>query len=359
MSETMFLPPFPVAAIAAAALVLVALAATRALRERSLAAIPRQRLALAARLLVLAGILWIALNPTRILSRPVEGRPRLAVLVDASASMAAGDVDGKARLAAALEVLGDAGIRERLEADFSLDVRAFDRDLRPVAIGGLGPDSAKGRATDIGGALSAAIADLAGPGPQAGVLLVSDGRATTPGAEEAAGLALARSVPVWTWCLGGPVPRREAWIEAPSSEVLAFAGAEVEIAATVRQVGLDDRTFAVEAVAGDRVVGRAEVAPGPAGEAPVRFKVRAPEKGEDRIALRVIEDEADPARRSKERSVFLRSVGAKVRVLVAEGQPHWDTKFLVQSLKASPHVDLTALYRLGKDRLFAVVSSEG
>ena len=58
-------------------------------------------------------------------------------------------------------------------------------------------------------------------------------------------------------------------------------------------------------------------------------------------------EEADTA--NNERAVFLRSVGEKVRVLVAEGQPHWDTKFLVQSLKRDPNVDLTAVYRLNAE----------
>jgi len=44
---------------------------------------------------------------------------------------------------------------------------------------------------------------------------------------------------------------------------------------------------------------------------------------------------------------------------VAEGQPHWDTKFLVQSLKRNPNVDVTAVYRLNAARNVAVVSTMG
>jgi hypothetical protein len=357
MKDIIFLPPFHATLIAAGALALIAALALRSVRERRLVTLLRQAAGIAARVLVLAAILLIALNPTAVSTRSVEGRPRLAVLVDTSASMATRDADGKSRLEAALETLGDGSVRSRLEGDFTLDIRSFDREARAAGIPSLSAEAAAGRATDIGAALSSAVADLAGGGPQAGVLLVSDGRATTPGAEEAAQLALARSVPVWTWRLGGEVPRRDAWIEVPSSEVLSFSGAEVELSATLHQVGYDDRQFAVEVVQGEKVVGRVEATPGPGGAAPVRLKVRAPEKGEERATFRIVEDEA--GKRPPERSVFLRTVGEKIRVLLAEGQPHWDTKFLVQSLKRSPHVDLTAVYRLGKDRQFAVVSKGG
>jgi hypothetical protein len=89
------------------------------------------------------------------------------------------------------------------------------------------------------------------------------------------------------------------------------------------------------------------------------LKVKAPEAGEHRYVFRASPqaDEAETA--NNERSVFLRVVGEKVRVLVAEGQPHWDTKFLVQCLKRDPRVDLTAAYRLGPKRHFAVLSSKG
>jgi len=48
--------------------------------------------------------------------------------------------------------------------------------------------------------------------------------------------------------------------------------------------------------------------------------------------------------------VFVRVVGQKMRVLLAEGQPGWDTKFLVQCLKRNPRVELTAAYRLNDRR---------
>src|SRR5206468_8516869 len=100
--------------------------------------------------------------------------------------------------------------------------------------------------SDIGTALMSAVSELGNTQAQAGVLLVSDGRATTPDTLDAAQLALARSVPLWTWTLGDVVARHDLWIETASAEALAFSGAEVELAATLRAEGYANRSFKVE-----------------------------------------------------------------------------------------------------------------
>lgn len=158
---------------------------------------------------------------------------------------------------------------------------------------------------------------------QAGVLVVSDGRATTPDTVEAAQLALARSVPLWTWTLGGPVPRHDLWVETASAEALAFSGAEVELAATLHEVGYPNRSFKVDILRGDQLIDSKEVLPDTNGTARVSVRVTAPAGGEQRYVFRVPPqpEEADTA--NNERAVFLRSVGARVRVLVAEAQPSW------------------------------------
>jgi len=345
-----------VAAVGAALLVVLAL---RAVRERRSAPLRRQLLSLVLRGLAIAVLLFVALNPTALIPREVAGKPRLVMLIDASSSMATKDVDGNSRLGAALATLAGASTWEALSEEFVLDTRTFDKEPHAADLARLTPEKAAGKASNIAGALASAIEDLAETKAQAGVLLVSDGRATSEGAGEAARLALARSVPLWTWCLGGEVPRRDLWIELSSTEVLTFAGAEVRLSATLRQVGYPRRSFKVALLKDGKVVASKEAVPDNSGAARVSVGVKAPKAGEHRYVFRVPPqgDEADAT--NNERSVFLRVVGEKVRVLLAEGQPHWDTKFLVQCMKRDPRVDLTAVYRLGPGRHFAVVSSKG
>lgn len=347
-----YLPPWSVRIIAAIIIGLLALAAVRRWREQ------RGALSVALRAAVIIVLLLIMLNPQALLPRQQTEKPKLVVLVDTSASMATADVDGRSRLAAALHALNPATLAA-LNKQFVVDVRQFDRDIRPADLSALSSNAPGGDASDIGRAVMSVVSELGDTKAQAGVLVASDGRATAEGMEDAAQLALARSVPLWTWTLGGPVSRHDLSIETGSSEALAFSGAEVELSATLHADGYPNRSFKVELLKDDRVLETKEVLPDTNGIARVTMRVKAPDAGEQRYVFRTPPqpDEADTA--NNERAVFLRSVGAKVRVLVAEGQPYWDTKFLVQSLKRNTNVDLTAVYRLNANRHVAVVSGSG
>jgi hypothetical protein len=347
------LPPWGTRGVAAMAAGLLLLAALRWWRER------RGGTALLVRTVLVGGLVFILLNPHQLQPHPHTEKPRLLVLLDSSASMATRDVDGESRFAAAAKVLGNAATLTQLKQAFTLDFREFDRAARPVDGTQLAAITPAGDATEIGKSLMSAVAEQASAPAQAGVLLVSDGRATASDTLDAAQLALARSVPLWTWTLGGPVPRRDLWIETPSTEALAFSGETAELTATLHADGYPNRSFKVDLLAQDQVVASREYLPDSNGVARLTTTVTAPEAGEQRYVFRVAPepDEADTA--NNERAVFLRSVGHKVRVLVAEGQPFWDTKFLVQALKRNTNVELTAVYRLNASRHLAVVSATG
>jgi hypothetical protein len=346
-------PPWSPRVIAVIGLGLLALAALRWRRER------RGGGLLALRILIVLALLLVLLNPQVLLPLDRTGKPKLVILLDTSSSMATRDVNGDSRLAAALRTVQNQSTWSALEREFALDTRRFDREAHPADLTQLTANEPLGDASDMGTALMSAASDLGETKAQAGVLVISDGRATTANTLEAAQLALARSVPLWTWCLGGPVPRHDLWMETVSSEALAFSGAEVELTATLRVAGYPHRSFNVELWREDKRVETKEVLPGTNGIGRVSVRVKAPEAGEQRYLFRVEPqpEEADTA--NNERAVFLRSVGEKVRVLVAEGQPHWDTKFLVQSLKRDPRVDLTAVYRLNPTRHLAILSASG
>jgi hypothetical protein len=357
--NVVYVPPWGGRAVLAMALVWVAMMLAQMWRERRVTSWKGCAGPAALRLMFVAAAVMVLLNPVALLPRQQPGKPKLVLLVDTSASMATRDVDGAARGEAVLRTLSGGGTREMLEREFELDLRRFDRQWRPVDWETLWSEPPSGEGTDLASAITAAVGDLAGEKSPAGVLVVSDGRATTEGATQSARLALAQSVPLWTWCVGGEVVRRDVWVEVASPEVLAFANAQIELGATLRQTGLADRSFRVELLKDDVVIESREVVPDGSGAARIRVPVRAPASGEHRYVFRVPADPLEVDPHNNERPVYVRVVGEKVRVLLAEGQPHWDTKFLVQALARSPQVDLTAVYRIGGGRNFSVVSSEG
>ena len=355
-----YLPPWGMTAVVAVAAGLAVCLLLRVLRERRMVRLWRHVAVVVLRLLAIAGLLFVALNPTELPKKKVRTKPRLTVLLDTSASMATEDVRGKTRLAAALDELRQGMASVKLPEAFVLDVRTFDRASRAALLGDLKPDDAVGKATDIGGALDAAVADLAGVENHAGILLVSDGRATAAGSNEAAQVALARNVPIWAWCLGDKVSRRDLWIDMAATEVMAFAGDQVELVAAVGHLGYAGHHVRVEVLRGKQPVRTVPVLLDSTGSSRVAVTVTAPDEGEHRYTFRV--PKVDPKEEStdnNERAVFLRVISGKIKVLLAEGQPHWDTKFLVQCLKRDEHVALTAVYRIGPRRFYSVVSAEG
>ncbi len=352
MRDWTCLPPWSARAVALIALGLLALAALRWRRER------RGRGPAVLRAVIVAALALVMLNPTALLPRQHPEKPKLIVLLDTSESMATRDVGGRSRLELALASLNAPATLAMLNRQFSLDTRRFDRQTQPADFSKL-TNATLGDATDIGSALLAAVTELGDAKSQAGVLLISDGRETTPGAIDAAKMALARSVPVWTWTVGGSIPRHDVWLETAASETLAFGGADVDLVATLHEAGYDNRSFVVQLLRDDKQIDSKEVVPDASGLARVSCRVQAPETGEHRYVFRVPPQPEEADTNNNERAIFVRSVGGKVRVLQAEGQPHWDTKFLVQSLERDPHVDLTAVYRLNAQRYIAILSQAG
>ena len=321
MSEWLFLPPWSIIAIALGCVVLVVVTAIRAWREQQRAYVKRWPLLIALRLAVICLLLWIALNPTAITPKALDGRPSLIVLLDSSASMATQDVDGASRWQAATQKLLASDVRQGLEEHFELKLMSFDSNRLPAEVDRLGAVEATGRASDLSNALTETILDQADYNSQAGVLLISDGRATAPGALDAARLGLARAVPLWTYCLGGEVPRRDLWVETPSSVTLAFSGSEVQIGATIHQIGFEHSTFNVALLRDDEVVEQFEIIPNESGVR-ISTTVTAPKEGEQRYTFRAVNVASEVDTQNNQRSVYVRSVGEKVRIFLAEGQPH-------------------------------------
>ncbi|MCP4218068.1 MAG: hypothetical protein GY765_25720, partial [bacterium] len=351
-----FLPPFGMKIAAIAGAFLFFLILLRMSMEKRNVSLKRQAGPVILRFLVIACLVFVFFNPVTISPKQEEGGKRLIILVDRSASMGVRDVAGKTRFEAALSALLDPKTKAAFKSSFVPEIRLFDRDTREMNPGK--PGEPDGSGTDIGKALIRAVEDL-GTDSGAGILLVSDGRSTNGDPFEGSQLALARSVPVWTLCMGGKIEHRDVWIKTRSSELLAFGNDEVEISALVHRAGFPNHSVRVDLIEDGTVLDTKEVLPGTGNGTRVSFRITAPGKGEHRYVLRAVPLKGEADLLNNERPVFLRVVGEKVRVLLIEGRPHWDTKFLVQALKRHERVDLTAIYRIGPKRYSAVVSQQG
>ncbi|MFW5845103.1 MAG: hypothetical protein ACOCXJ_02650 [Planctomycetota bacterium] len=330
---------------------LLLLLLVRALRERRQARLALQSPGLILRAITLLGLILLACDPHLVQLTPVPERPRLQALIDSSTSMATADTPAGSRLDAAREALLAA--ESRLAGAFDLHLARLDGELQDLPRARLPELRPDGDASALGAGLAQAVDAVAGPG-SAGVLLLTDGRATDDGARDAARLALARQVPLWLCGFGGPVPQRDLRLYAPSHEVLAFAGAEVALAVELEQTGLPGRAFdiRIQADAGPEQVHEAR--PDADGRARITARVQAPANGEMAVRCRVDSVDGETRSDNNETVIYVRAVADRARVLLLEGQPHWDSKFLVQSLVRCEQVELTAIHQLADGRRFTV-----
>jgi hypothetical protein len=301
----------------------------------------------------------ILINPVKISPKNSDAKQKLIVLLDRSKSMAVVDESGRSRFETAVRTLQEKNTFKELTKACDLDLRLFDREAVPAGIRDLRTVRPDGAASDLESVLTRSITDFEATRPNAGILLLSDGRSTHGAPLDAARLAVAQAIPIWTLCLGGEVDRRDLWVETPSNEVLAFADAELELKGRLHQVGYDRRSFTLVLLKDGNEISRKEVIPGTDGTAPVTFRIQAPSRGEHRYALRIAALPGEANTINNERAIFVRVVGERVKVLLAESEPHWDTKFLVHTLRRHDRIDLTAIYRLGPEQFSAIVTRKG
>jgi hypothetical protein len=308
------------------------------------AAVTRRRwggiLALTA--LGLAAVLLILLNPTWVEPlTPPAGQPVLTVLLDATASMAVPDAEGRSRYAAAAD-LARACVGE-LAGRFDVQVRTFPD---PTAARPDGP------ITDLAAALTEALADDR-PQGQA-LLLLSDGIHNAGGGSarvlEAARLARAKAVPVYTRTFGGDAKVKDLAVEPRSPQELAFAGQAVTASVRLRQRGLAGASVPLTLLLDGKEVGKQTVQLGDGEAAEVRFELKQARAGLYRYEVQAAEQPGEASTVNNRATVLLRVVDQPVRLLLLEGKPYWDAKFLVRTLALDPALEVESLVRLADGR---------
>jgi hypothetical protein len=338
-----------------AALTLLSLAAVGAYVFFRPPRISRLRRAAVGVLLAIAvgSILALLLNPTwEELNRAEIGRPSLAVLLDTSGSMDTRDCAGKTRLDAAKAVVRDlaAGLKDQ----FNVRLWDFNTDLRALRLEEMGAAQATGVATDIGTNLCRALqADL---GEEAAIVLLSDGihnvPDTLPDIWKAAQTARTRAVPVFTKAFGTDASVADLDLKVVTPDDIAFVDQEVPVRARIEHPGFPPGTTTeVTLESGGKLLATQPVTFTDEPSALVEFSVKAGQAGIQRYVLEAKPLPQEIVRANNSSVFYLRVIDTPIRVLVLEGKPYWDTKFLVRDLVEAPGVTVKSAVRLKDGRL--------
>lgn len=344
------LPVFQVLAIAAAAVALSLWLYRKEGRQKG------ARILLAIRGIAIALIGLLILNPVEILNaaKP-DGKSPILVLVDTSHSMAVPDVDGRPRIDAVRQALFKPQVTSALSYTHAPTYFEFARNTAatpPSGINTSGP--AKGGQTYIGESLAKAISS-AGAARTGAILLLSDGRDNGEIAPaEVARQARARGFPVFTVCVGKETKTKDLSVVMNRPQVFTSPEQEVTLGADIVSSGVAEIPLSVRLMREGKKVSEKTVNLSSMGHTEVSFTTKEKDKGTYRYSVEVAAV-AGEVTAANNRATSLLTVGnATTQVLVLEGRPTWEAKFLIQALRTDPSLSVDAIYQLTKDRSFAV-----
>lgn len=297
-------------------------------------------------------VLLILLNPTWVEPiPPPAGKPLLTLLVDHSASMDIDDAEeGKTRYQSAAKIAevltGD------LQSRFDVRIRKFSTLTTPADLKELSAVSPDGEATDLTGAITSSIED---DRPQGQALfLLSDGIHNGPGGVssllEVLRTTKAMAIPIYTKTLGGDSQLKDLEVFLNRPQELSFVGQNVPVTVILKQRGQITDKANVILMHDGKEIDNKDVQLAADDVTSVQFDVKQKQAGLYRYEVRIkpLTQEATTANNSA--TLLLRVVQEPIRVLLLEGKPYWDGKFLMRTLASDPSLELDAVVRLSETR---------
>ena len=332
------------------------------------------------RLATIALVLVMLAQPT--IERRRVAPPRLAVLVDDSASMDTRDVPA-ADLAGATGVTSHLTRRETsehllasgtptrldvLRQRFSVDAIRFAATTELIAgLQGEGDAPAEQQsgerlggslalpstesdsndvdrnATHLGDAIDYALRQLPGPRPAAAVVMTDGVNTAGLPLADAAARARTLDVPLYVVALGSDRPRADVSLDDVLVEEVIFPGDRLQIEAAVRAVGFAGKRAGVtlKGSDADTVLAETEVTLAADGESqPVRLALRPTDPGPMRVVLEVEPQpgENDVANNRVELTIDVRD--QPIRALLVDSTPSFEFRALKSLLERDPAIDL-------------------
>lgn len=308
------------------------------------------------RVAVVAILGLVLLNPVQILSAKQEdGKSPILVLVDKSHSMSIQDVDGKPRIDAVRQALFAPNVTAALTnghraAYFGFDAKSTLENPQSLAK----PGPVTGNQTYIGEAISGALAS-AGDARTGAVLVVSDGRDNGEiSPAEFARQSKARGFPVFTVCVGKETKTKDLAVQMNRPQVFTTPKQEVSLAADVMSSGFEDVSATLHLLREGVKVSEKSVVLKSGSHTEVSFPVKEPAKGTYRFSIEVAAMPGEITVANNRASSLVSVGNATTQVLVLEGKPTWETKFLIQALRSDPSLGVDSIFQLTKDRSFAI-----
>ena len=356
-SALVFDPILPVAVIALAGVLMLALTVHAYLRLGTILSGGRRVVLLCFRLLGIGLVVVLLLQPSRRETLPPPNREHVtAVAIDSSGSMKQRDMEAGTRLDAAKRLLTDAGVvgGDGLPTNARLRLYQFGADAQAVRGSVLALEAA-GASTRLHRTITTILQAQDGREAINALILLSDGHdhgLVNPAKTGAA--ARGRQVPIYAVALGKQGRVRDVSARISGYQPYCYVRQKARVSATLRLVGCEFETLNVQLLRGGQVTQTKRLNADEFQELSVEFEVVEPEIGQYEYEVRVqpLDGEVDSANNSA--ITYLNVIDQQIKMLVLEGDPYWDTTFLHRSLMRNEKFDVHVLIRYGKDKVRAI-----
>lgn len=298
--------------------------------------LPRQRLLLLSlRTLFFLAVLLALWQPVVGIVTTSGEEPRVAILLDNSASMRLREVSGNRaqRYREALSQLSPAlSSRSSLIARFDATVTPLER-WHPDSL------SLDGPATDIGQALRW-VASEARYSSIGAVLLLSDGVVTAGGSPLPDAEAL--GLPIVTVLVGDTTSPADLAVQSVLANPRIPLGSQSSVSVLLTAEGFEGQSVRVELWEDSRRIGEEllQLQPGQR-QYMLRFPYRPQQEGMHRLRVRLQPLAGEATLRNNEASTFVDVVRMRYRLLLFAGSPSPDVAFLRRELQRNPLLELS------------------
>lgn len=315
----------------------------------------------------IVALTWLLMGPSE---QPQANnspqKPSLLIFLDTSRSMLTEDVRGESRIRFALNHWLNESQLAALREQFDVQLMRFDAETVPLPANAFrlsAKDLATGSSSNIAYLIRAAMIDLATGGGSANALIISDGHdSQAEPLTTAATMARTRGVSIHTATLGGSSLQRDLSLNAFAEQKFLIAKEPGRIVVNLRNVGFDQPSGQLSIQGGlstNSAKSEAKTQLINFGNQPavrVYLPIREEKPGLYEYVVSLTPAEGEVETGNNTQRVFVEVTAEPFNVLVLEGEPYWDTKFLAQSLRTDARIALTHITQITPGKQAKIVT---
>ena len=308
------------------------------------------------RLLAIALVLLVLMQPSRIENIPSPIREKVTlVAVDTSASMRQTDSGKLSRLDAVRTLLWDTGLEPKQGVGVSGDVRLFEFSANATPITKpLNEINAQGTITHFDDSIRTMLGSLGPAQGTNGIFLLTDGHDFQLTNPSQTGLAARmRQAPIYAIPFGGAGIVRDLSVRITSYQPVYYVRQLIRINAAVRLLGCSYEKINVTLYREGKPLQRTSLVAKEEASLPVQFETTEPEPGQYEYEVKVEPVQGEVNSSNNSAATYANVLDKKIRVLMLEGEPYWDSTFLLRALRRNSKFDTDSVtqYAPGKVRV--------